>query len=70
MNDKYFTLRADLPTLFFNCVVPSDLDELNAGRTIQYEAQRAARHIEDELFKRFSDEYRRQKKMRELGIGE
>lgn len=61
----YTKLQVELPMLFFNCVIPSGMNELEAGRAIQYEASRAARHIEDELFKRFSNEYERQKHLKE-----
>lgn len=55
-----FMIRIELPTLLFNCVIPSDTDDLKAGRIIQMEAKRAAEALENELFNRFSDEYRHQ----------
>lgn len=61
----YTELRIELPMLFFHCVIPSGMSELEAGRAIQYEARRAAQHIEDELFNRFRDEYNRQKLWKE-----
>lgn len=62
---NYTELKVEMPMLFFRCMIPSGMNELEVGRAIQFEASRAAKHIEDELFRRFSDEYRYQERLKE-----
>ena len=61
----YMRLSIELPTLSLHCAIPSGLSELETGRLIQYEVSHAAKQIEDELFNRFSNEYERQKHLKE-----